>query len=108
MDGKPKRVSEPGRTNQSPLPLTSWCRGYRLNGYLRLFLSLRHERELWCDRMVALQPNQEIKQPHPPANGKTVADVSAKHCVYRRSETEHIAWREKNFDELFRIPRIDE
>ena len=108
MDGKPDRVSERERTNQSPLPLTSWCRAYRLNGYLRFFSSLRHERELRCDRVMALQPNQKIKHPHPPANGKTVAHISAKHCVYRWSETEHIARREENFDELLRVPRINE
>src|SRR2546421_9697940 len=58
--------------------------------------------------MAALQPNQEIKDPHPPANGETIADVPAEYCVHCRGEAEHIARREENFDELFRVPRIDE
>src|SRR5438067_11012073 len=58
--------------------------------------------------MAALQPNQEIKDPHPPANGETIADVSAEYCVHCRGETKHIAWREENLDELLRVPGIDE
>src|SRR5262245_30048856 len=108
MDGKPDRVSARERTNQSPLPLTSWCRAHRLSGYWRFFLFLRHERELRRDRVVTLQPNQEIKYPHSPANRKTVTHVSAKHCIYCLSKTQHGARREENFDELLRIPRIDE
>ena len=55
-----------------------------------------------------MQPNQEIKDPHPPANGETIADIPPAYCVHRRDETEHIARREENFDELLRVPRIDE
>ena len=76
--------------------------------YRRRFLFLRHKRQFGHDRVVALKPNQEIKYPHSPANRKTVAYISAKHCVNRRSETEHTARRKENFDELFRVPRIDE
>src|SRR5207249_2923134 len=54
----------------------------------------------------ALQPNQKIEYPHPPANGETVADISAKHCVHCGRKTEHIARREKNFDELLRVPCV--
>jgi hypothetical protein len=107
MDGKPDRVSERERTNQSPLPVISWCRLYGFHGRRRLFF-LRRERELRRDRVVALQPNQEIKHPHPPANGKTVAYISAKHCIHRWRETEHVARCEENFDEFLRVPRIDE
>src|SRR5215468_422107 len=57
---------------------------------------------------MALQPNQEVKHPHPPSNGKTVAHISAKHCVYRRNKTKHTARCQENFDEFFRVPRIDE
>src|SRR5262249_47569766 len=41
-------------------------------------------------------------------NGKTIAHISAKHCVYRRNKTEHTARCEENFDKLLRVPRIDE
>ena len=107
MDGKPDRVSERERTNQSPLPVISCCHVYVFQGRRRL-LFLRHQRELRRDRVVALQPNQEIKHPHAPADRETVAHISTKHCVYRRGETEHIARREENFDEFLRVPRIDE
>src|SRR5262245_42337627 len=79
--------------------------------YRRRFFFLRRERDLGCDRVVALQPNQEVKHPHPPANRETVADISAKHCVYRRRKPEYAACaarRKKNLDELLRVPRIDE
>ena len=55
-----------------------------------------------------MQPNQEIKDPHPPANGETVADVPAEYGVHCRGETQHTARREENFDELLRVPGIDE
>src|SRR6516164_998934 len=61
--------------------------------------------------MMALQPNQKIKYPHAPANGETVTHVPTKHCIHRRSKTEHAACsagRKKNFDELLRVPRVDE
>src|SRR4051794_6339426 len=58
--------------------------------------------------MMTLQPNQEIEDPHPPPNGKTIPHISAKHCVHRRGKTERVAWREENFHELFGVPRIDE
>jgi len=60
------------------------------------------------DGVVALQPDQKVKHPHAPANRKTVAHISAKHRVYRRGETEHIARCEKNLDEFLGVPRIDE
>src|SRR5262249_20726414 len=76
--------------------------------HFALRVVLRSERELGCDRVVALEPNQEIKHPHSPANRETVAHISAKDCVYRRNQTQHIARFEENFDELLRVPRIDE
>ena len=57
---------------------------------------------------MPLQPKQEIKDPHSPANWKAVADVSTKHNVHGRCKTEHVARCEENFDELFRVPRIHE
>jgi len=111
MDGKPDRVSERERTNQSPLLLTSCCGACPPSGCWRFFVLLRHEREFWRDRVVALQPNQEIKQPNPPANVKTAADISAKsrvHC-WRKPEHAACAARQKeNFDELLRIQRVHE
>src|SRR5262249_37316029 len=78
---------------------------------LRKILFLRRERQLRCDRMMPLQPNQKIKYPHAPPNRETVAHISSKHCVYGRSKTEHAACspgRKENFDELLRVPRIHE
>src|SRR6058998_1760706 len=72
----------------------------------RSFL-LWHERALRRNRMMALQPNQKIKDPHPPANWKAVTDISAKHCVHCWRKPEHIARRQKNFDELLRVPSIN-
>src|SRR5213083_127928 len=60
---------------------------------------LWHERALRRNRMMALQPNQKIKNPHPPADWKTVTDISAKHCVHGWRKAEHIARREENFVE---------
>jgi hypothetical protein len=57
---------------------------------------------------MPLQPNQEIKDPHSPANLKAVADISAKHSVHGRCKTEHVARCEENFDELLRVPCIHE
>src|SRR5262245_18417299 len=59
---------------------------------------------------MTLQPNQKIKHPHAPADRETVAYVSTKHCIHRRSKTEHIARRTRcktNIDELRRVPRVD-
>src|SRR5205823_6599616 len=58
--------------------------------------------------MMALQPNQKIKDPHPPADWKTVTDISAKHCVHGWRKAEHIARREENFDEFLRVPGVHE
>ena len=58
--------------------------------------------------MMALQPNQKIKYPHPPANGETVSDISAQHCVHCGRKPEHIARREENFDEFFGVPSVHE
>src|SRR5262249_32982855 len=57
--------------------------------------------------MIALQPHQKIKDPHSPSNGKTVADVSAKHRVDCWCKPKHVARRQKHFDELLRVPCID-
>ena len=86
-----------------------WC--VPPSGCWRFFVLLRHERKFWRDRVVALQPNQEIKQPHPPANVKTVADISAKSCVHCRRKPEHAACaarQKKNFDEFLCIQRVHE
>src|ERR1041385_8808743 len=58
--------------------------------------------------MMALQPNQKVKHPHPPANREAVADISAKHCVHCGRKSEHTARRKENFDELFRVPGVNE
>src|SRR5262249_58828444 len=58
--------------------------------------------------MMALQPDQKIKHPHPPANREAVANVSAKHGVHCGRKPEHIAWRKEDFDELFRVPCVHE
>ena len=47
---------------------------------------------------MPLQPNQEIRDPHSPANWKAVADISAKHSLHGRCKTEHVARCEENFD----------
>src|SRR6202035_4002492 len=85
----------------------SSCRAYRFHGRWR-FCVLWHERESWRDRMMALQPNQKIKHPHPPANGEAVADISAKHCIHCGRKPEHIARRKENFDKLLCVPCIHE
>ena len=46
------------------------------------FFFLWDKREPRRDRMMALQPNKKIKDPHAPANGEAVTDISAKHCVH--------------------------
>src|SRR6266567_6239207 len=96
-----------GRFGESPLPVFSWRRAYRFHGRWRFFF-LWHERESWRNRMMALQPNQKIEYPHPPANRETVADISAKHCVHCRRKPEHIARREENLDEFFGVPCVHE
>src|SRR2546430_14795083 len=58
--------------------------------------------------MMALQPNQKIKNPHPPADWKTVADISAKHRVHGGRKPQDIARRQENFDELLRVPSVHE
>src|SRR5437667_2845155 len=73
----------------------------------RRFFFLRDKREPRRDRMMTLQPDQKIKDPHAPANGKAVANVSAKHCVHCWRKPKHIARRQKYFDELLRVPRVD-
>ena len=50
------------------------------------FFFLWHEREARGNRMMALQPNQKVKNPHPPADWKTVSDISTKHCINGRRE----------------------
>src|SRR5216110_2936496 len=100
-----RKVRTLGRFGESSLPVLSWRRAYRLHGRWH-FCFVWHECEPRCNRMMALQPNQKIEYPHPPANGETVADISAKHCVHCGRKTEHIARREKNFDELLRVPCV--
>src|SRR5438552_8828015 len=53
--------------------------------------------------MMALQPNQKIKDPHPPADWKTVTNISAKHCVHGWRKPQHIARRQKDYDEYLRV-----
>src|SRR5436309_15734339 len=73
----------------------------------RRFVFLRDKRESRRDRMMALQPNKKIKDPHAPANGEAIADISAKHCVHCWRKPKHIARRQKHFDEFLRVPRVD-
>src|SRR5260370_1444981 len=96
-----------GRFGESPLPVFSWRRAYRFHGRWR-FCFLGHEREPRRDRMMALQPNQKIKNPHSPADLKAVADISAKHCVHCGRKPQDIARCEKNFDEFLRVPCVHE
>src|SRR4029077_8418474 len=95
-----------GRFGESPQPANSWCRGHGFHRR-RGFFFLRHERELRRDRMIALQPNQKIKYPHPPANGKTVADISAKYRVHCWRKSEHIPRCQKYFNKFLRVPGIN-
>src|SRR6266550_6360305 len=67
---------------------------------------LWHERALRRNRMMALQPNQKIKDPHPPADWKTVTNISAKHCVHGWRKPQHIARRQKDYDEFLRVPGV--
>ena len=55
---------------------------------------------------MTLQPNEKIKDPHAPANGEAVADISAKHSVHCGREPEHIAWCKEDFDELLCVPCV--
>src|SRR6266496_1314518 len=73
----------------------------------RRFLLLWDKREPRRDRMMTLQPNQKIKDPHAPANGEAVADISPKHCVHCWRKPKHIARRQKHLDELLRVPSVD-
>src|SRR6266700_8308705 len=95
-----------GRFGKSPQPLASWCRAYGFDGH-SIFPFRWHECEPWHDRMVTLQPNQKIEDPHSPPDRKTIADISAKHCVHCWRKPKHIARRQKYFDELLRVPRVD-
>src|SRR5206468_12542825 len=73
----------------------------------RRFFFLRDKREPRRDRMMTLQPDQKIKDPHAPANGEAVANVSAKHSVHCWRKPKHIARRQKHFDEILSVPNVD-
>src|ERR1043165_6397125 len=95
-----------GRFDESPLPPLSWSRAYRFHRHRRVFF-LWYERESRRDRIIALQPNQKIKDPHSPSNGKTVANISAQHRVHCWCKPEDVAMHQKHFDELLRVPCVD-
>src|ERR1043166_5944027 len=74
----------------------------------RCLFSLRHQRAPRDDRIIFLKPDNEIKGPHAPTDGESVADVAAEHGVDRRRQTEDITRREEHLDEFFPVPRVDE
>src|ERR1700745_3515136 len=73
----------------------------------RRFFLLWDKREPRRDRMITFQPNQKIKDPHAPANGEAVSNISAKHSFHCWRKPQHIARLQKYFDELLRVPRVD-
>src|SRR5438105_1258109 len=66
----------------------------------------RNEGEARAERQKALQPDDEIKNGHPPADRKTAADVAAEDGIYCGRNLENVLRVKENFDELFCVPCV--
>src|SRR4051812_49354803 len=57
---------------------------------------------------MSLEPNQEVKNPHPPFDTKFRSNVAAEDGVNGGGQIQNLARRGEHFNELLGVPRVNE